>query len=483
MFRILKWLGYGVLLIVVVAAVRILTYSQSDDSGRVEQKMSYLQSLGDLEPAADRPNIVLILFDDMGYGDLGAYGSQAIKTPNMDALANGGVRFSNYYSPSPVCTPSRAGMLTGRYAPRAGLSVVAFPDGSLMSNVWKLIGSNIRIPYEEILLPEVLQAVGYQTAMVGKWHLGDEAPSLPNSMGFDYWYGSPYSNDMSPFAIYRNDQVIVEDLKDQSGLNAEYVREATEFIRGATADNQLQAPFFLYFAHSFPHIPLFSSAQQQGQSVAGLYGDVVEDLDRGVGEVLQALRESNALENTLVILTSDNGPWYQGSPGPNRGRKGKSFDGGQNVPFISYWPDQIAPGQQSEVVMSGVDVMPSILSLLNIPEPTDRIIDGEVRVKQLLGAALPEDQRLLYYFRSGRLESLRDSRFKYQSPIPYPLGLMDNAMVKKGPFLFDFLYDENESYDTSGKNEKRFQALQAAFDSKLAEMSDNPRGWLPSSAE
>lgn len=467
------------LLLVVFAVVRVLTYSQSDDSERVEQKISYLQSLSELKPEADRPNIVLILFDDMGYGDLGVYGSQAIKTPNMDALANGGVRFSNYYSPSPVCTPSRAGLLTGRYAPRAGLSVVAFPEGSLMSNFFKLTGSNIRIPHEEILLPEVLQAVGYQTGMVGKWHLGDQEPSLPNSMGFDYWYGTPYSNDMAPFSIYRNDELIVEDLQDQSDLNADYVREASEFIRGATANNNQHEPFFLYFAHSFPHIPLFSSAEQKGQSTAGLYGDVMEDLDRGVGEILQTLRETSALDNTLVILTSDNGPWYQGSPGPNRGRKGKSFDGGQNVPFISYWPARIESGQQSEVVLSGVDVLPSVLNLLSIPLPSDRTIDGELRTEQLLGAALPEDNRLLYYFRSGRLESLRDSRFKYQSSIPYPVGLQDNIMVKKGPFLFDLLLDENESYNTSDKNAERFDTLQTAFNEKVVEMTDNPRGWLP----
>lgn len=485
MLKLLKWTAIVALLIALFVIVRILSYAQEDNEHKVSAKQAYLQQVAALANArnapeashnSDAPNIVLVLFDDLGFGDLSSYGSRAIATPHIDSLAAAGLGFSNYYSPSAVCTPSRAGLLTGRYPPRAGLSTVAFPSHSPMDTVFRLLGGHIRLPFEEILLPEVLQANGYQTAMVGKWHLGDHARSLPNQMGFDYWYGSPYSNDMTPFSIFRNEDLLVDNLQDQSTLNDDYVAEAVGFIERAE-----DTPFFLYYAHNFPHIPLFSSAEQAGQSNAGLYGDVVEDLDSGVGKIVQALLSKGVLDNTLIIVTSDNGPWYQGDAGPNRGRKGKTFDGGMNVPFITHWPNKIvASGKQAEkskALLSGVDVFPSILSLLGVALPDDRIIDGKNRLAEMLGERAEADDRYVYYFNGGTLQALRNNRFKYQDAKPYNVGQLEMVSVPKGPFLFDLAADEKEAYDTSMRNTDAFAEMQKQFAKKVADMNNNPRGW------
>ncbi len=477
MLKLIKWSSIILLLLLLAAIVRILTFTQDDDEQRVANKQAYLAKVAESANISQAPNIVLVLFDDMGFGDLGAYGNKAIKTPHIDGLAASGLAFNNYYSPSAVCTPSRAAMLTGRYPPRAGLTNVAFPEGSLMDRFLKLGGGNLRIPYEEVLLPEVLHASGYKTAMVGKWHLGDNERSLPNQMGFDYWYGSPYSNDMTPFSIFRNDEKLVEHLEDQSELNQDYVNEALSYIE--RADNN---PFFLYYAHNFPHIPLFSSQQQSGQSEAGLYGDVVEDLDRGIGQIVQALDKKGVLNNTLIIVTSDNGPWYQGDAGPNRGRKGKTFDGGMNVPFIAHWPARIeaagANAMRSNALLSGVDLFPSILKLLGIENPTDRIIDGKNRLAELLGEQSEADNRLLYYFNGEKLQAIRDNAYKYQDAKPYNIGQSEHVAISKGPFLFNLQVDGKESYDTSLRNPDAFTDMRNQFDSKVQEMEDNPRGWL-----
>lgn len=376
----------------IIPAVRLLNYNQQDNSSHLAAKQRYLDTLSDNAEASDRPNIVLILLDDLGYGDVGAYGAQSISTPHIDSLAEAGTLFTHYYSPSSVCSPSRAAMLTGRYPPRAGLGHVVFPEGHLISNGQKVAGVHTRIPAEEILLSDVLKSVGYNTGMVGKWHLGDIAPSLPNDFGFDSYYGSHYSNDMAPFPLYRNNDVEEPAELDQTRMNGLYTREVVSFIEQQDAST----PFFLYYAHNFPHIPLYSSPEQSGKSKAGLYGDVVEDIDNSIGALLQALDSKGLTDDTLIIFTSDNGPWYQGNPGFVRGRKNQTWEGGQRVPFIVQWPGRVNAGASNTTPISGVDLFPTILRLLSLPQPPDRLIDGADISALLLDVGTLPDRPLFY---------------------------------------------------------------------------------------
>ena len=335
--RITAALGTVLLLTLLLAlflSYRLLTAPQTDDPTRVAGKQNYLAQISQRNgPRAGAPNIVFILYDDLGYGDLG-YGDQGIgaadnrmiDTPNIDKLAANGVVLTDFHSPSPVCTPSRAGYLTGRLAPRAGLPNVVFPTGSIKSFLFSTLAAphvNVRLPAEEITLADLLKADGYATGMVGKWHLGDRSPSLPNDMGFNSYFGALYSNDMDPFALYTNRDIAVPAPADQRYLTERYTQAATRFIERHARD-----PFLLYFAHNFPHIPLFVHEERSGRSKAGLYGDVLEEIDDSVGTIVATLERTGNLDNTLIIITSDNGPWFLGDAGSHRGRKGNTFEGG-----------------------------------------------------------------------------------------------------------------------------------------------------------
>jgi arylsulfatase A len=251
------------------------------------------------------PNVVVVFCDDLGYGDLGCYGSK-IRTPNLDRLAAEGMRFTHFYSANPVCSPSRAALLTGRYPTRVGVPRVLFP------------GDSSGLNEDEQTIADVLKTRGYRTACIGKWHLGRPEKYLPTRRGFDSYFGIPYSNDMTPRVLMRNTEV-VEQTADLASLTPRYTEEAVRFIEGATDQGK---PFFLYMPHTYPHIPLGASAKFRGKSPLGMYGDVVEELDWSVGEIVKALQRKGIEKNTLIVFTSDNGPWFQGSPGPLRGRKG-----------------------------------------------------------------------------------------------------------------------------------------------------------------
>ena len=483
----IKWILIVLLILVLAFALlvglRLLSYEQVDSTDRVLAKQAYLAELTLPPGRSVAPNIVVILLDDLGYGDLGVYGSGSIDTPAIDSLAAGGMAFSHYYSPSPVCTPSRAAMLSGRYPPRTGLGHVVFPQGSWLSNLQKITGLNTRLPSEEILLPEVLRAVGYRTGMVGKWHLGDVAPSLPNDFGFDSYFGGLYSNDMKPFPLYRNRDIDVPAELDQTTMRDHFTREVVAFV-----DQQSEeTPFFLYFSHHFPHEPLFSSPQQSGRSNAGLYGDVVEDIDHSVAALLAALDRGGFADNTLVIFTSDNGPWYQGSPGFVRGRKNQTWEGGQRVPLIVRWPAKVAAGQWQDTPVSGVDLFPTILAALGLPLPPDRAIDG-----MDLGALLRADgelaNRYLYYFSQAgdTLDAVRGDRFKYhrrRGVRATGLGDYMSISAMQGPWLIDLDADPQESYDVSARYPEHRRRLADVYADKVEEMSDNPRGWLAADPE
>ncbi len=458
-----------------LAAGRILLYRQTDDGEHLERKRAYLARISGIEAPRTRPNVVLIVFDDLGLGDLGVTGSRAIRTPHLDALAAGGVRFTHFYAASPYCSASRAALLTGRHAVRAGLDHVLQAPGTFYDALLKLGGRHRRLPAEEITLAEVLGAAGYATAIFGKWHLGHEAPSLPNDLGFDAFYGLLCSNDQGEPAVWQDREVAERHPIDQSTLTRRYTERAVAFVE-ASRDR----PFFLYLPHTFPHIPLHAAADRRGRSAGGLYGDVVEELDESTGAVLAALERSGAARDTLVIVTSDNGPWFQGSPGGTRGRKLDVFEGGLRVPFLLRWPERVASGGVVDDPATGIDVFPTVLDALGLPAPDDRVLDG-ASLLPLLVRGGPPPHEAIYYYQLGVLRAVRSGRFKYHdrhrvffgNPMDWPWG----PMKARGPWLFDLASDPDESYDVSARHPdvaRRLRELMAARD---REMAENPRGW------
>ncbi|MBL4580651.1 MAG: sulfatase [Gammaproteobacteria bacterium] len=379
-----------------------------------------------------QPNFIVIMADDLGYGDLGVYGSLLIKTPNLDRMALEGARLDSFYSSANVCTAARGGLLTGRYPIRLDLvSDVARPT------------NDVHLAAEEISIAEALKPLGYRSALFGKWHLGSRMEWSPLTQGFDEYFGVLHSNDMMPLELYRQEQMI-ENPVNQNTLTERYTNEAIRFIE----DNQ-DDPFFLYMPHTFPHVPLYVSNQFSGQSDAGLYGDVVETIDWSVGEILATLDRLGLAENTLVMFTSDNGPWFEGSSGPFRDRKGSSWEGGQRVPFIAKWTGKIPGGLVSNEPAMNIDIFPTLVKLAGGELPTDRPIDGKDILPMLIdGAASPHEA--LYLFDSDRIAGVRSGQWKlvveshYRAAVPS----FDNADSYYGPngLLFDVQLDPSETY-------------------------------------
>lgn len=457
-----------------IVPLRILFYRQADDPEHTEGKRRYLESLAGA--AAAGPNVVLILFDDLGYGDLGVYGSRSIATPNLDRLAAEGVRFTDAYAPSPYCTASRAAILTGRYAVRSGLDHVVAPAGTFVDLLQRFGGLNRRLPAEEITLSEALRAAGWATGMFGKWHLGDEPPSLPNDRGFDAFYGLLHSNDQGRPVVWRDREVAEPAPIDQSTLTRRYTERAVRFI-----EEHRDRPFFLYLPHTFPHIPLHVAEDRLGTSAAGLYGDVVEELDESVGEVVGTLDRLGLGERTLVIATSDNGPWFQGSPGGIRGRKLDVFEGGMRVPLIVRWTGRIPGGRVVGDPAVGIDFFPTVLELAGLPLPGDRVIDGE-SLAGLLGRAERGPREAVYYYQLSVLRAVRSGRFKYHdrhgvfygNPMDWPWG----PMKDRGPWLFDLELDPDESYDVTDKHPAVARRLRELLERRDRATKESPRGWL-----
>jgi uncharacterized sulfatase len=370
--------------------------------------------------------------DDLGYGDLGIYGSNLIKTPNLDRMAQQGALLNSFYSSANVCTAARGGLLTGKYPIRLDIvSDVARPN------------NNVHLADDELSLAEALKPMGYQTALFGKWHLGSRLEWSPLTQGFDEFFGVLHSNDMTPFELYRQDLVIEEPV-DQSTLTERYTQEALRFI-----ETHQDKPFFLYMPHTFPHVPLYVSNQFSGQSEAGLYGDVVETIDWSVGEILRTLERLNLTENTLVVFTSDNGPWFEGSPGPYRDRKGSSWEGGQRVPFIAQWQGQIPHGVVSDEPAMNIDIFPTFLNLAGIELPSERVIDGK-DIFPVLKNEAPSPHDALFLFNQNRIAGVRSGPWKlvvethYRGAVPS----FDNANSYYAPYglLFNLERDPSETY-------------------------------------
>lgn len=404
-----------------------------------------------LQPAASpgaRPNIVVILADDLGYGDVGVYGSRAITTPNMDQLAAEGMRFSNAYSSAPICSPSRAGLLTGRYPLRSGIIQAMQSAGDSMkrrlslrlgmgmSNLASIDmrgGSNMvnGLPLTEITVAEALQQAGYRTAAFGKWHLGDFTEweqYHPYRHGFDHFVGFNMSNDDWPVAFYRGEEKLLDDIGiEQEAYTALFTEEAVRFI-----ETESDRPFFIYLSQKDPHQPFFPSERFAGNSQAGPYGDAVSEFDWSVGEVVAALRRQGVADNTLVVVTSDNGPWYEGSTGGMRGRKGQSYEGGFRVPLIAWWPGQVDPGRVCATPVMNIDFFATFSALAGIALPADRTIDGRNLAPLLKGKVHDLEERPLYFFHDYDVEAVRVGPWKYLASTshyvwPNPLDKQDSV--------------------------------------------------------
>lgn len=375
----------------------------------------------------EKPNIVIFFTDDQGYADVGCYGAKGFETPNIDKLAMEGIRFTDFYVPATVCTPSRAGLLTGRYPKRANLhKAVLFPF------------SENGLSQEEFTMAEMLKTVGYATACIGKWHLGHQEKYMPNNHGFDYYFGVPYSNDMDnhyyknldfqapPLPLYRNRELI-ESGPDQRYLTKRYTEEAVGFI-----EREKDNPFFLYVPHNMPHVPLHASETFEGKSDQGIYGDVIMELDWSVGEIVKALKQSGVYENTLFVFTSDNGPQI-GSATPLRGKKATTWEGGQREPAILVWPNKITAGVVCTEMVTSMDLMPTFASISGAILPEGLEMDG-LDIMTLLDN--PQDFHLperpfYYYARNGKPEAVRFGKWKlhisktrgWNEGEPFPVSL------------------------------------------------------------
>lgn len=362
-----------------------------------------------LNAASARPNFVLIFIDDMGYGDIGAYGSKLNRTPHLDRMAEEGMLLTSFYA-APVCSASRAQVMTGSYAPRVSVPGVFFPQGANGLNP------------KENTVAELLRKEGYATMCIGKWHLGDQPEFLPTNHGFDHYYGIPYSNDMNRKSLkdgrnvcplLRDDKV--EELLDGEGqtrVTEQYTKEAVRFIKAAR-----DKPFFLYFAHTAVHVPIFPGKRFQGKSKNGRYGDWVEEIDWSVGEVMKALKDAGADDDTLVVFTSDNGPWAsKGSDGgvatPLRGSKGGTLEGGVREPTIARWPGKIAKGSRCDAVAGNIDLLPTFVSLAGGRVPAQPKIDGRDISGLLLGKTRKSPHEAWFYYKGTQLKAVRQGAWK-----------------------------------------------------------------------
>lgn len=386
-----------------------------------------------------RPNFVVIFADDLGYGDLGCYGAEAIQTPELDRMASEGLRFTSFYVCCPVCSPSRAGLLTGRYPGRTSVHRVFFPT------------SADGLPPQEITLGQRLQDCGYATACIGKWHLGHLPPYLPTRRGFDRYFGVPYSNDMDrkesgypPLPLMR-DEEIVERPVDQDTLTGKYTEEAVRFIRDCR-----ERPFFLYLAHTMPHVPLHTSDAFRGRSARGLYGDVVEEIDWSVGRVLDELRRLGLAERTLVIFTSDNGPWlakgeHGGSAGPLREGKATTFEGGVRVPCIAWHPGAIAAGRTVDAPAITLDLFPTFVRMAGGVVPDDRVIDGCDIFGMLYGKAKRRHDEFFFYI-GDQVDAHRSGPWKLKRAFR---GHVHGKPIEHPTLLFNLEEDPGERVNLS----------------------------------
>lgn len=427
-----------------------------------------------------QPNFVMIFADDLGYGDLSCFGHPSIRTPNLDRMASEGMRFTQFYSASPVCTPSRAALMTGRLPVRSGMCSdkrrVLFPD------------SASGLPATEVTIAEALKEVGYATACFGKWHLGHLPEFLPTNNGFDTYFGIPYSNDMDrvndaprgqnafwePKVKYWNvplmrDLEVLERPAEQTTITKRYTTEAIEFIKEQDGKKK---PFYVYLPHSLPHVPLFRSKEFEGHSRAGLYGDVIEEIDWSVGQILQTLRDLKIDENTIVFFCSDNGPWltfkdHGGTAGLLKNGKGTTWEGGMREPTIAWSPGKIPAGVVTPELGCTMDIYTTFIKAAGGKVPDDRIVDG-VDLAPLLfhNQASPRDH--MFYYRGTRIMAVRKGPWKahFITQDSYVKG-SHKATPHDPPLLYNLEIDPSERFDVAGRNPEVIASIRKLVDAHV----------------
>lgn len=428
---------------------------------------------------ADRPpNLVIIFTDDLGYGDLGTYGHPTIQTPHLDRMAAEGMKFTQFYVGAAVCTPSRAALLTGRLPVRSGMAgssrQVLFPD------------SKLGLPAEEITIAELLKEQGYATAAVGKWHLGHLPDFLPTTQGFDTYFGIPYSNDMDrtvggPWLdpnVWNDPQIEswnvpilrdtteVERPANQHTITRRFTEETIAFMEA----NQ-DAPFFVYLAHSLPHVPLFTDDAFKGVSARGLYGDVIEEIDWSVGQIMQALERMDLAENTLVVFTSDNGPWLTfreqgGSAGLLHEGKQSTWEGGMRVPTLAWWPGTIAPTVERALATT-MDLFPTAAAMSGAAIPDDRTYDGDSLLPLFSGEA-DTIRDTVYYYRTQTLFAIRQGPWKAHFITQGSYQNSGNYTEHATPLLFNLDHDPGEQYNLAEAHPEIVAQLTAAAEDHVA---------------
>ncbi len=407
--------------------------------------------------SGQRPNFIVINIDDMGYADIEPYRKEVNYTPNLARMAKEGLRFTSWYA-APVCSPSRSALMTGCYPKRVGLSFGSW-HAVLMPGDWHGLNPS------EVTVGRLLQAGGYATACIGKWHLGDQPEFLPTKHGFDYYYGIPYSNDMRPapkanavqdyphppLPMLRNEQV-VQEVTDQDFLTEAYTKEAVQFI-----EKNRNKPFFLYLPHSMVHGPLAAGKQWQGKTGLGLYADSVAEVDWSVGEILRTVERLKIAGNTLVIFLSDNGGTPRGVNTPLRGHKGSTWEGGIRVPAIAWWPGTIGKGRVSDEIVSNMDVLPTLAKLAGLGLPPNRVIDGQDLTPMLRGeAGAKSAYKAFYYYHSNQLRGVRQGDWK--------LHLSGE--------LYNLRTDISESKDVAAENPQVVAKLKGLMEEARADLGD-----------
>ena len=407
----------------------------------------------------NHPNIIIIFADDMGYGDLSCYDNELTKTPNIDSLAEEGIRFTDFYAGASLCTPSRAALLTGTYPVRNSMATnyrgecVCFPVDEMGLNP------------EELTIAELLKQKDYKTALIGKWHLGDQKEFLPTRQGFDYYYGVPYSNDTNAgrfkwrgnnqtydqpeIPLLRNEEVIEQPVV-QSNLTQRYTVEATKFIK----ENK-KNPFFLYYAHTMPHSPIVSNDKFRGKSKNGLYGDVIEEIDWSVGEIVKTLKKQGILENTLIIFASDNGApktYKEASNGPLSGFKGTHMEGGYRVPMVVSWKGRLPEGKTSNAISSVMDFMPTIAHIVGADLPKDRIIDGMNIYELFMNPENTESPHAYFaYYLMDQMKAIRVGDWKLNLPLEGYINMWAKDLGPRKAELFNLKTDIGEKNNLSEK--------------------------------
>lgn len=450
------------LLAVIMAIATFLWSIYANHMGRdldVDRTDAYLKSVERTASSIDAkrlPNIVLILADDLGYGDISSFGAKLIQTPNIDQLAKNGLKMTNFYSPSALCSPARASVLTGRYPPRTHVPAVLFDSGTAINTIRKYGGfysyGMDGIAPDEATLAEVLKAGGYTNALIGKWHLGSRAGYLPEDNGFD--------------VVYTPDKSV-----DVTAYTQQFTEKSLQFI----SENK-HRPFFLYYATTVPHEPLHRVERFAEQTSAGMYGEMILELDWSVGRIMRQLEELGIVDNTLVIFTSDNGPYRMGSAGEFRGGKGLTTLGGQRVPFVASWPDAIPAGQVSDELSMGIDVFPTVLEMSGIPLPTDRIIDGKSILPLLTGVTNTSPHDYLFMINDTIIEAVLDSKgYKYQ--IQTSPDSSKFWYLSVGPYLFDTQVDPSESYSILETMPEKATELAEQISRQQSDLKTRLRGW------